>query len=231
MALKLTPSIALTFLLAAQGAAYAEGLVDVLTAAPVPDSAATLTVWSFLPDNYEAGADAYAEVVAGFQAKHPNITVELADIPYPTYFDNVRNAILAQSGPDVITMYGAAQAYSYKNGLFPLQDVLAPDLTENLLFLDENTSSDGNLYIVPTGTYGYTVMVNKDLFAKANVDPVAAMQTWGGMLDACKVLTAAGVQPISSGWRDGYFLETLVYMISSQLLDDAALKRFVARDL
>ena len=231
MAFKLATSITVALLLALHSAANAEGVVEALTSAPVPDGEATLTVWSFLPDNYEAGAEAYADVVAGFQAKYPNIKVELADIPYTTYFDNVRNAILAQNGPDVVTMYGAAQAYSYKNGLFPLQDVLTPEITDTLLFLNENTSSDGNLYILPTGTYGYALMANKDLFAAADVDPIGAMQSWGGMLDACKALTAAGVQPIASGWRDGYFLETLVYMISSQLLDDAALKRFVARDL
>ena len=35
-------------------------------------------------------------------------------MPYGTYFDQLRISVLARSGPDVITMYGASQAYSYK---------------------------------------------------------------------------------------------------------------------
>ena len=42
------------------------------------------------------------------------------------FFDQLRNASVARKGPDVVTMYGAAQAFSFKNALFPLQDALAP---------------------------------------------------------------------------------------------------------
>lgn len=227
---RLSGTIVLAAFLAA-GPAKSEGPVDALMIAPIPESPTTLTVWTFLPGNYDAGAEVYAQVVAGFQALHPTVTVDLVDMPYPTYFDGIRNAIVAQSGPDVITMYGAAQAFSYRTGLFPLQDVIAPDLSGTLRFLPENYSSDGNLYVLPVGQYGYTLLANRDLFAKANVDPVAALSNWQGMLNACRTLSDAGVQPFASGWRDGYLLETFVYMISSQLMDDAALQRFVSRDL
>ena len=215
---------------ASSSACLAEGRVDTLTLAPIP-AEARLTVWSFLPGNYDAGADAYAQVIAGFEASHPGVTVDLVDLPYGVYFDQLRNAIVAQTGPDVVTMYGAAQAFSYKNGLFPLQDVIAPDLQDSLKFVPENFSSDGSLYILPTGTYGYVLMANADLFAKAGVDPVAGMASWQAMLDTCKTLSAAGIQPISAGWRDGYYLETYLYMISSQLMDAPTLDKWVRREI
>src|SRR3990170_718911 len=71
----------------------------------VPDDEATLTVWSFLPGNYEGGEKAYDEVIAAFEEEHPQIDIELRNMPYPTYFDSVRNATVARKGPDVITMY------------------------------------------------------------------------------------------------------------------------------
>ena len=210
---------------------FAAGTVDALTTAPIPAGEAKLTVWSFLPGNYDAGADAYAKVIAGFEAAHPGVKVEIVDMPYGTYFDQVRNATVAQTGPDIVTMYGAAQAYSYKNGLFPLQDVIAPDLRDTLKFVPENHSPDGNLYILPTGTYGYVLLANRDLFAKAGVDPVAGLATWPALLETCKTLSAAGIQPISAGWKDGYYLETYLYMISSQLMDAATLDKWVLRQI
>lgn len=215
-------------------AACSEGAAPGTTAldpSAVPDEETTITVWSFLPDNYDGGAEAYDEVIAAFEAKYPQVKVELTSMPYPTYFDQVRNATVARKGADVITMYGGAQAYSYRNGLYPLQDAMLPEVEDNLKFLPENHSEDGNLYILPTGTYGYALLVNQDLFAKAGLDPNASIADWDGLLSTCEQLSAEGIQPFASGWKDGYMFETLMYMISSQLMDKETLDSWVAGDL
>jgi ABC-type glycerol-3-phosphate transport system substrate-binding protein len=199
-----------------------------LTPGPVPDAKTSLTVWSFLPGNYDKGKEAYDAIADGFHEKFPQVTVKIVDMPYPTYFDQVRNATVAQKGPDVITMYGGAQAMSYKNGLFPLQDAMEPDIKENLKFVADNFSKDGNLYILPTGTYGYAMMVNQDKFTEAGVDPVAGLKDWPSLLDTCKTLSAQGIQPIASGWKDGFLFETFMYMISSQMMDTDTLNQWVA---
>lgn len=197
----------------------------------VPDTETTLKVWSFLPGNYDEGPKAYDEIAAGFNKKFPNVTVDIVDMPYPTYFDQIRNATVAQKGPDVVTMYGGAQAYSYKNGLFPLQDSLDPEVKENLKFVDDNYSPDGNLYILPTGTYGYALLVNQDQFAEGGVDPKTGLKDWASLLETCKTLSAKGIQPIASGWKDGFLFETFMYMISSQMMDDPTLKKWTAGDI
>lgn len=199
-----------------------------LTPGTVPDAKTSLTVWSFLPGNYDKGVEAYDAIAAGFNKKFPQVTVKVVDMPYPTYFDQVRNATVAQKGPDVITMYGGAQAMSYKNGLFPLQNAMEPDVKENLKFVADNYSKDGNLYILPTGTYGYAMMVNQDKFKEAGVDPVAGMKDWPSLLDTCKTLSAKGIQPIASGWKDGFLFETFMYMISSQMMDSDTLNQWIA---
>lgn len=202
-----------------------------LTAGAVPDEKATITVWSFLPDNYDDGAATYDKVIAGFEKKYPQITVKLSDVPYPKYFDQVRNATVARSGADVITMYGGAQAYSFKNGLYPLQDAMLPDVKDDLKFVDDNYSADGNLYILPTGTYGYSLLVNQDLFAQAGIDPTAGLSDWSSLLGTCKALSAKGIQPMAAGWKDGYLFETFMYMISSQMMDRATLDKWIAGDI
>jgi ABC-type glycerol-3-phosphate transport system substrate-binding protein len=195
---------------------------------PVPKSKVTLAVWTFMPGEYSNGTVAYNDVVKAFEAKYPQVTVKLVNIPYNTYFQRVRDATIARNGPDVITMYGGAQAYSYRNGLFPLQNAMQPSVKANLRFVQDNFSKDGNLYILPTGTYGYALMVNKNLFAKAHVNPATALSRWPAFLAACRRLYAKGIQPVASGLKDGYMFETFMYMMSSQMMNSAALAKWVA---
>lgn len=207
--------------------AIAEPLVP-LQHKPVPDAPATLEVWSFLPGNYEAGEQAFAEAIASFNETYPKVQVNITEMPYSTYFDQLRISVLAQSGADVVTMYGASQAYSYKDGLLPLQDAVDPDLLGTLRFVAENYSADGNLYTVPTGTYGYALVANDDIFAAAGIDPNEGLATWSALLNTCRTFAAQGIEPISSGWRDGFLLETYIYMISSQLMDSKKLQDWVS---
>jgi ABC-type glycerol-3-phosphate transport system substrate-binding protein len=195
---------------------------------PVPKSKVTLTVWTFMPGEYSNGTAAYNDVVKAFEAKYPQVKVDLVNIPYPTYFQRVRDATIARKGPDVITMYGGAQAYSYRNGLLPLQHGMQPSIKANLKFVQDNYSKDGNLYILPTGTYGYALMVNKNLFAKAHLNPATALSSWSNFLAACRQMNAKGIQPIASGWKDGYMFETFMYMMSSQMMNSTALANWVA---
>jgi ABC-type glycerol-3-phosphate transport system substrate-binding protein len=109
-----------------------------------------------------------------------------------------------------------------------MQNAMQPSVKANLKFVQDNRSKDGNLYILPTGTYGYALMVNKNLFAKAHIDPATALSTWPNFLSACQQLYAKGIQPIASGWKDGYMFETFMYMMSSQMMDKATLAKWVA---
>lgn len=198
-----------------------------LTGGAVPDDETTLTVWSFLPSNYDGGAEAYAELIDRFEERYPQVTVDLVDQPYPTYFDQLRNASVARKGPDVVTMYGAAQAFSFKNALFPLQDALDPEVLDALRFVPETYSKDGNLYVAPVGTYGYTMMANDELLAANGVDPAQALSSWDALLDTCTTLADAGVQPIATGWKDGILLETYLYMFTAQLMDETELSTWI----
>lgn len=202
-----------------------------LKAGEVPAEDATISVWTFLPDNYDGGTEAYEQIVAGFEAKYPQVTVDLTSVPYPKYFDQVRNATVARSGADVITMYGGAQAYSFKNGLYPLQDAMLPEVKSDLKFVEDNYSQDGNLYILPTGTYGYALLINQDQFAAAGIDPVDGLKDWDSLLNTCQALNAKGIQPFAAGWKDGYLFETFMYMISSQMMDRATLDEWIAGDI
>src|SRR5579875_2230840 len=198
---------------------------------PVPKAKTTLTVWSFLPGDYNNGTVGYNDVVKAFEKKYPQVKVNLVNMSYGPYFGRVRDATVAQKGPDVVTMYGGAQAYSYRHGLYPLQNAMQPAVKKNLKFVADNYSKDGNLYILPAGTYGYALVVNRHLFQQAGINPATALGSWSNFLNSCREFNAKGIQPMASGWKDGYMFETFMYMMSSQLMDTATLKKWVAGKL
>lgn len=200
-------------------------------AGEVPDGDVTLKVWTFQLDNYEGGDEAYGKVVDAFNKEYPQVTIEFESIPFPTYFDKVRNATVARTGPDIVSMYGGEQAYSYRNGLMPLQDSIDPELQDDLKYLQDNYSRDGNLYVMPTGAYGYVLQVNQDTFERAGIDPTTGLADWDSLLKTCTELYAQGIEPISSAWRDGFMFETFMYMISSQMMDSETLARWTAGEI
>ncbi len=203
---------------------------NTLTFSEVPKEDTTLKVWTFLPDNYENGDKAYDQIIDAFNEQYPQVEIELTTMPYGTYWDQLRNSGVSKSGPDVVTMYGGAQAYSYRNSLFPLQDAIDPAIEGDLRYLEDNYSSDGNLYILPTGAYGYALLVNQDLFAAGGVDP-QSIATWDGLLGACTALDAKGILPFATGWQDGILMETLMYMITSQQMDEQTLVKWTQGEL
>lgn len=197
----------------------------------VPDEDVTLKVWTFQLENYEGGEEAYSKVADAFKEKYPQVTIDWESIPFPTYFDKIRNATVARTGPDIVSMYGGEQAYSYRNGLMPLQDAIDPALKDDLNFLPENYSRDGNLYVMPIGAYGWALQINEDIFDQAKIDPEEGLNDWDSLLNTCTELSAQGIEPISSAWRDGFMFETYMYMISSQMMDAETLDRWTAGEI
>ena len=60
---------------------------------------------------------------------------------------------------------------------------------------------DGKLYGIPIQLSDVSIIYNKELLAKAGVDP-ASMATWEGFLDAVKKIKDAGITPLIMGGGD-----------------------------
>lgn len=200
-------------------------------AAEVPAEDFTLKVWSWLPNDHDNGPATYDEIFANFEAKYPNVTIELTAMPYPTFWDTWRNATIAGTGPDVISMYGGAAAGGYAKSLVPLQDSLSAETTSDLRFIDSSVSPDGNLYALPAGAYAYHLLVNENVLSEAGLTAEIAFGTWESLISSCQTLSAAGVRPFASGWSDGYELEGYMYVLMSQLLDPAGFDAWVTGQL
>lgn len=192
------------------------------------DEEVTLTIWShaYFPEQNENSLSA---IDAAFEEANPGVTIDHVAVPYSTFAAKFRAAIAAGSGPDIVTVYPGVFAAEYEGGLQDIADVITPELAEEVLLLDVSTAPDGALYTVPWTTYGFMIFVNNDLFAQAGIEKLP--ETWDEWVDSCTALRAAGVQPIASGWKDGYLLDWFYYAFTDWKLSDQELGELSAADL
>ncbi|TLM99551.1 extracellular solute-binding protein [bacterium] len=150
-----------------------------------------------------------------FQAKYPNVTVDMA-VVNANDLSTVTQTRLTANDVDVIDIFGfanGAQPYMksvdapnwqqlIEAGL--LMDITDQPFTKNY---DEATLKDagsynGKVYEVNLGRVSYSgIYYNKDLFTANNL---AVPTTWGELVTACETFVAAGTPCMTAGGKDGW---------------------------
>jgi multiple sugar transport system substrate-binding protein len=169
----------------------------------------------FEPATPDLGKAWWMDVIAQFQAMHPNVKVELE--PMPGGFSDSENkiALLFRSkdtSPDVVALadlnLGQWAATGY---LLPMEKYLAnaPWWAEFNPQLKAAETIDGKVYAVSQGVNVYGLLYDKTLFAKAGIATPWEPKTWADVLDAAKKLKplAPAVSPlwIQTGTSQGTF--------------------------
>ena len=167
--------IVFTFLLTAcSGAATPQaGAPEATTASSGPTQAAAvpnqetvnLQLWGFAGE-YEF----LPQVIDDFHALHPNINVQITDIPEDNYVTKIDTALLAKEPPDLGYMY---ERRWIKTGAFlPLDTTLQQDginVADYNQTVMANCTLDGKVYCIGTYTGAVLLYYNKDLFDAAGV--------------------------------------------------------------
>jgi multiple sugar transport system substrate-binding protein len=177
------------------------------------DGPVTLTVWyAGVPDpKVMDGID------QAYMAEHPNVTIDRVVQPAAAYFGELLRATIAKrKGPDVLAMYASPFSFDFENGFLPLNDFITDQQRKDIVGWEQSTTPDGNTLVVPGDAAGEIFYYDKAKFAKAGLDPEAPPQTWDELLTACDKLNAAGIVPISAGFKDGGLLELLLMAFSPQ---------------
>lgn len=145
-----------------------------------------------------------------FEAKYPNIKVNLVQEPYAasSQFDTLlRSSELAGTTPDIAQLYVGGQVIQNDKYLVPLNGHLSKSYINSLTgwqFVTAGYKTGGNIYAVPYGAgYYYGVYYNKKLMAKAGVK-APWPTTWAGLLALGKKIKAKGVTPFEFGEKEGY---------------------------
>ncbi|MCX5496793.1 extracellular solute-binding protein [Kaistia dalseonensis] len=162
----------------------------------------TLTVWDW-KNGDPVTADYYAAVKKDFEAAHPGVTVKYVMQPHDQYYTLLGTAISSGQGPDVVLLHGGSQAKERVSALTKLDDKVA-DIKGTVAGWDEFTGADGGLYAVPISIQGFAVYYNKDLFAKAGLDPEKTPKSWADLSATAEALKKAGVAPFALGNKEGF---------------------------
>lgn len=154
------------------------------SAAPKP-----VTLKIGLPGSYDITKK---EIIDGFKAKFPTITLEITDTPWADFATKVTTQIAGGNPPDIWFQENAIVLNYGKRGVaedlspYVKRDLKADDYTANLLAAQ---SADGKIWGIPHGVNPSTLVYNKKLFADAGVPFPTKNWTYEDMLGIARKLT------------------------------------------
>jgi multiple sugar transport system substrate-binding protein len=140
----------------------------------------------------------FTKAVAEWNAANPGIQVSYEPMPYDEYYGSGLTTMFASgAGPDLYSMSPASFMDYINNGLAaPLDDVLAPYLSDFRPFTIEAATVDGKIYAIPYEAEPVALFYNKKILSEAGVE---APTTWDE-------LTAAA-QATKTAKRSGFIFE------------------------
>lgn len=150
----------------------------------------------------------YQEIIAGFEAAHPNIRVTFRPFEFQRYNTVLSTAFSAGEAPDIahVRAYGGLETFAAPGHLLAL-DELVPELQENFsqLALDSvRLRSDGQIYAIPFASQTLVLYYNADIFEELRLTPP---ETWDELLNTAETLQENGIIPFANGSADAWILE------------------------
>ena len=143
---------------------------------------------------------AMEDLIAGFQAANPGITVKWNNFDHEGYKSAIRNFLTADA-PDVAAWYaGNRMAPFVKAGLFEdVSDVWAANgLDDSLKSAAASMTIDGKKWGVPYTYYQWGIYYNKTVYAAAGV---TEPKNWAEFIANCEKFKAAGVDCLTTGTK------------------------------
>ncbi len=161
------------------------------------DITADLTLWSY--PRFDDQDEFFTEdVMAAFNEKYPNITLNMTTIPWDGGPEKVNVAIASGTAPDLLTDTDMRiNGYATKGVLVPLDDVIEANAEGVSEVWQNDVVVDGKKYLAPTYTSGCASMaVNVALAEKygiADMLPEDHMSwSWDDFAKFCRAGTEAG---------------------------------------
>ena len=148
------------------------------TAVPAPAASGDkvpLTLWIF-----EGEEQFLPKLKEAFEAKNPNITLEITQIPEDQYVTKIDTALAANDPPDISFIYEKRWLKAAK--FLPLDELIAAKginlKTFNQGIMQDSCTYEGKIYCLGSYTGAVVLFYNKDMFDAAKVaypSPTKAM--------------------------------------------------------
>lgn len=159
----------------------------------------TINLWMPTLANDNRDKEMWENISKKFEEEN-KVKVNVTIVPWTAYETKFLTGVASGNGPDIGYMYPEMLGdYISKNQLVELDEFITPQQKENLIYLDAG-KHDGKQYALPLLVGAARVLFyNKDLLAKANVQPP---KTWEEFHQVGLKLKEAGVTPWVAPWGD-----------------------------
>jgi ABC-type glycerol-3-phosphate transport system substrate-binding protein len=184
------------------------------TSAPADDDVSgTLTFWS----NLEGGQlEWFNQFVSDFEAAHPDANIEATQLSTEEYWAKLVASFAAGDEPDIFSNPSGElfERHARAGQLGDLDGLIAEDAFNPAALDNFRSAEGGELYGVPLQQFAIMMWANEALLAEHGLTPPT---TWDELLNACKVLSDAGIAAISLGnggqdtWTAQFLIEVLAY--------------------
>ena len=159
-------------------------LLALFVASPVlAASKKKLTYWH--PWGGRWGEKHVAIVDEGFIKNNPDIDLNVLFVPFAEIRNKVALGVISRTAPDVYTVYGPPDGYTFPDRFTPLNDLIAADPDISLDDYYPNTiqfnSWKGKIYGLPLVSSARALFYNKDVFREVGLDPNKPPVTWDEM--------------------------------------------------
>ena len=199
---------------AALAAAYGLPLGSVLAQAPPNDTAGHLTIYNFGGEQQQG---MYANAIARFNERYPNVVVEDLYIPWPEgwghYITNLKLRVASGLPVDIIALAIEGTRESiFEDLVLPMDDAIAadPELQQIVdevepVLHDALKGPDGTTYYFTREWNNMIIHYNPVKFEEAGLDPPATDWTWGDFLETALTLTRGEGGDKQFGFAIPYF--------------------------
>jgi raffinose/stachyose/melibiose transport system substrate-binding protein len=191
-------------------------------------AADTTVKWLHIEAN-PAQVKIWEEVARAYEASHPGTKIEMQFLENEAYKAKLPTILQSKDRPNII--------YSWAGGVLKTQIEagVLDDITDQVKGYSDSLTpaalaaftANGRVYGLPTALSQVGFLCNKELMAKAKVDP-AGIKSWDDLLAAVKTLKAAGVTPIVVGgadkWPLHFYWTHLAVRVGGKPAFDAALR-------
>jgi raffinose/stachyose/melibiose transport system substrate-binding protein len=177
--------------------------------APAKEEQEQITLRFF---HYQGEAQAaYETVFKAYEEQHPNVKIEFEFLNSDNYNATLQARIATDDCPDIVGLRpGKALAIPLAEAGY-LEDVsnqlCVSDMTEGEL---KTCSVEGKVYGVPTDQAYICTYYNKKIFSDLGLK---VPTTWAEFLSACDTIKAAGITPISLGYKDSWVTQLAHFAI------------------
>ena len=151
-------------------------------------------------DNAIDGTPWWDELIAGFEAAHPGVTVETNFVPFDQYLPGLEAMTAGEELPDVFFGHVKALELGRAGIAVDFAEVFPPEYFERFFPgpLRQFTTSDGAIYGLPLTAQMFGIFVNRTIMEELGLEPP---ETWDELIEMAPAIREAGYIPLS--WGNG----------------------------